>query len=79
MCLHLVKILTTGLQNVTLEVYKPLGQGRKMWRRNEYTIVKKSKHELCVTAVPVKVEQDTLILAHTPKVLLKRAESSLKK
>ena len=65
--LHLVKILTTGFQNVSLEVYKQLGKGRKMWRRKEYTIVKKSKPELCVTAVPVKVEQDTLILAHTLK------------
>ena len=72
--LVLVKIITTGSENLTLEVYKPSGQGKKIWDRKPSLIAKKKKDVIKATGVCVKVEQETLILTHTPTAIIKLAE-----
>ena len=74
--LVLVKIITTGSENLTLEVYKPSGQGKKIWNRNQSFIVKKRKDVIKVTGVCVKVELENFILSQTPTAIIKFAESN---
>ena len=74
--LVLVKIITTGSENLTLEVYKPSGHGKKIWNRKQSFIVKKRKDVIKVTGVCVNVEMENLILTQTPTAIIKLAESN---
>ena len=74
--LVLVKIITTGPEILTLEVYKQSGQGKKKWNRNPLFIAKKSKDVIKATGVCVKVEPDDLVLTLTPAAIIKLAESN---
>ena len=71
--LVLVKIVTTGAENLTLEVFKSVGNSRKIWQRNQTTIVKKKRDVLQATGVCVKVDTENLILTRTPPAIVKFA------
>ena len=74
--LVLVKIVTTGAENLTLEVFKSVGNSRKIWQRNQTTIVKKKRHVLQATGVCVKVDTENLILSRTPHAIVKFASAT---
>ena len=74
--LVLVKIITTGTENVTLEVYKSTGHSKKIWNKNQSIIATKKKDVIKATGVCVKVEQENLVLNRTPTAIIKLAESN---
>ena len=72
----LVKILTTGTQNLTLEVFKHVGKSKKIWLTNQSTIMKTKRDALLVTGVCVKVDTENLILTRAPAAIVKAAQSN---
>ena len=74
--LVLVKIITTGSEKLTLEVFTQSGHSTKVWNSKQSSIAHKGRDVLRATGVCVKKEDDNLILTHTPMAIVKLAQSN---
>lgn len=72
--LVLVKILTSGKEWLTLEIFKQQGQSKKMWSKLTSRIVSEKREVILASALTVEETEDTIELKETPTAIINRLE-----